>query len=180
MRHEVKDGVIILLSVVLAIIVAEINLVERLLLISEDIRIVGSFVAGLFFTSLFTTAPAIVVLGEISQVEPVFIVAVVGAVGAVIGDLLIFYLFKNHISNDLDGLINRMNSNPIKIIFQNRGFRWVGILVGALIIASPFPDELGIAMMGISKLRIKIFVPISFAFNFLGILAIGFASRLIV
>ena len=179
MRHAVKDTTIISLSIVLAIIVAEINLVERLLLASEDVRIVGSFIAGLFFTSLFTTAPAIVILGEISQVEPVFIVAIVGAVGAVIGDLLIFYLFRDHISNDLDGLIGKIGNNPIRIILKNRGFRWAGILIGALIIASPFPDELGIAMMGVSKLNLRLFIPISFIFNFLGILAIGFASRLI-
>lgn len=177
MKHVVKDMVMLLLSIVLAIIVAELNLVERLLLISENVRIIGSFIAGLFFTSVFTTAPAMVVLGEISQIEPVWIVAIIGAVGAVLGDLLIFYFFKNHVANDLDGLINKAKQSPLKAIFRNKGFRWMGILIGAFIIASPLPDELGIALIGISRISIKKFILISFSFNFLGILTIGFTGR---
>ena len=92
-----KDSAFLVLSVLLAIAIAELDLVEKFLTISGNIRIIGSFVAGLFFTSAFTTSPAIVLLGEISQIEPIFIVALVGAVGAVCGDLLIFSLFKNHI-----------------------------------------------------------------------------------
>ena len=179
MRHAVKDSSIILFSIILAIVIAELNLIERLLLISENLRIIGSFIGGLFFTSIFTTAPAIVFLGEISQIEPILIVALVGAAGAVLGDMIIFYLFRNHISDDLNGFIAKIRVTPFKTAFDNRGFRWLGILIGAFIIASPFPDELGIAMMGISKLNTRVFIPISFALNFIGILAVGFTSRLI-
>ncbi len=179
MRHAIRDSTIIILSVILAIVIAQLDLIEKLLSISENIRVIGSFVGGLFFTSIFTTAPAIVFLGEISQIEPIFIVALIGAIGAVCGDLLIFYLFRDHVADDLDGLMNRIKNNPIKSLFQNSNLRWIGILAGALIIASPLPDELGIAMMGISRLKLNVFIPISFTFNFLGILAIGFASRLL-
>src|SRR3989344_6933746 len=106
MKHVVKDSAIILCSIALAIVIAELNLIEKILLISENVRIIGSFIGGLFFTSIFTAAPAIVFLGEISQVESILIVALIGAVGAVLGDIIIFYLFKNHISDDLNKLIN--------------------------------------------------------------------------
>lgn len=180
MRHAIKDSIIIILSIVLAIVISKLDLIEKLLSISENIRVVGSFIGGLFFTSVFTTAPAIVFLGEISQVEPIFIVALIGAIGAVCGDLLIFYLFRDHVAGDLDGLMKRVKNNPLKLLSRNSGFRWISILIGAFIIASPLPDELGIAMMGISQLKLKFFIPISLTFNFLGILAIGFASRLLV
>ena len=179
MKHVVKDSAIILCSIALAIVIAELNLIEKILLISENVRIIGSFIGGLFFTSIFTTAPAIVFLGEISQVESILIVALIGAVGAVLGDIIIFYLFKNHISDDLNGFIAKIKIKPFKTAFDNRGLRWLGVLIGAFIIASPLPDELGIAMMGISKLNTKVFIPISFIFNFIGIFAIGFTSRLI-
>ena len=179
MRHVTRDSAIMVISIVLAIFVSKLDLIEKLLSISENIRIVGSFIGGLFFTSIFTTAPAIVFLGEISQIEPVFIVALIGAIGAVCGDLLIFYLFRNHVANDLDELIKRVKNNPFKSLAGNVRFRWISTLIGAFIIASPLPDELGIAMMGISRLRLNIFIPISFTFNFLGILAIGFAGRLL-
>src|SRR3989344_2742465 len=179
MKHVVKDSAIILCSIALAIVIAELNLIEKLLLISENVRIIGSFIGGLFFTSIFTTAPAIVFLGEISQIEPILIVALIGATGAVCGDLLIFYLFRNHVADDLDELMKRAKNNPLKFWPAHSSFRRISVLVGALIIASPLPDELGIAMMGISRLRLNIFIPISFTFNFLGILAIGFAGRLL-
>lgn len=180
MRHAIKDSIIIILSMVLAIMISRLDLIEKLLSISENIRVISSFIGGLLFTSVFTTAPAIVFLGEVSQIEPIFIVALIGAIGAVCGDLLIFYLFKSHVANDLDGLMKRVKNNPLKLLSRNSGFRWVSILIGAFIIASPLPDELGIAMMGISRLKLNVFIPISLIFNFLGILAIGFASRLLV
>jgi|SRR3989344_2929720 len=180
MRHAIRDSAIIILSIVLAISISKTDLIEKLLSISENIRIAGSFIGGLFFTSVFTTAPAIVFLGEIGQIEPILLVAIIGAIGAVCGDLLIFYLFRNHVTKDLDELMKRVKNNPFKSLAENGSFRWISILTGALIIASPLPDELGIAMMGISGLRLNIFIPISFTFNFLGILAIGFASRLLI
>ncbi len=180
MRHAIRDSAIIILSIILAIAISRLDLLEKLLSISENIRIVGSFVGGLFFTSIFTTAPAIVFLGKISQIEPILIVALIGAIGAVCGDLLIFYLFRDHVAGDLEGLMKRVKNNPFQLLIANSSFRWISILIGAFIIASPLPDELGIAMMGISRLKLNVFIPISLTFNFLGILAIGFAGRLLV
>jgi len=105
--------------------------------LSENVRVIGAFVGGLFFTSVFTTAPAIIFLGEIGQVEPILVVALIGAAGAVCGDILLFHLFKNHVAKDVDTLIGLSKNNLLKNILHNRAFRWVGILVGALIISSP-------------------------------------------
>ena len=49
-------------------------------------------------------------------------------------------------------------------------------LTGAIIIASPLPDELGLAMMGLSRVPIAAFIPISYTMNFLGILLIEFIA----
>ena len=43
-------------------------------------------------------------------------------------------------------------------------------VMGAIIIASPFPDEVGISLMGISQLKNWQFLVISFLLNSLGIL----------
>jgi uncharacterized membrane protein YdjX (TVP38/TMEM64 family) len=178
MRHVIKDSLVITASIVLAFVIAELDLISNILSISEDVRIAGSFMGGLFFTSILTTAPAIVFLGKIGLVEHAPVVALIGAAGAVCGDLLIFSLFKNHVANDLDGISKRIK---LKTGFLRNGlFRWFGVLAGALIIASPFPDELGVAMMGLSKIKLKVFIPVSFIFNFLGILGIIFAARLLV
>ena len=48
---------------------------------------------------------------------------------------------------------------------------------GGLILASPLPDELGVAVLGFSKMRLKYFALLSFVFNFLGIAVIGLVAR---
>ena len=179
MRHVLKDSSFIILSIALAIVIGRLDLIEKLLSLSENVRVIGAFVGGLFFTSVFTTAPAIIFLGEIGQVEPILVVALIGAAGAVCGDILLFHLFKNHVAKDVDTLIGLSKNNLLKNILHNRAFRWVGILVGALIISSPLPDELGIALMGLTKMEVKSFIPVSFTFNFFGIYLIGLASRLL-
>ena len=52
-------------------------------------------------------------------------------------------------------------------------------VLGTLVIASPLPDELGVAMLGLAKTDKKSFLIISYLGNFLGILAIGGVARLI-
>lgn len=180
MKHLIKDLTIILASILFAVIIAQLDLIEKFLSVSENIRIIGSFVGGFFFTSIFTTAPAIVFLGEISQIEPILIVALVGAIGSVCGDILIFYLFRNHIFRDLNEILGLIKNNPFKTLFKSGYFQWLSILIGSIIIASPLPDELGIALLGVSRLKSKTFVLISFVFNFIGILLIGLASRLLI
>jgi len=178
MRHVIKDSLAIIAGVLLAIVIADFDVISRILSVSENIRIAGAFIGGLFFTSVLTTALAVVFLGKISLIENIFVVSVVGAAGAALGDLLIFRLFGGHVARDLDGVSKKIK---LKTGFLRSGlFRWFGVLVGGLIIASPLPDELGIAMLGLSRVKLRIFVPVSFAFNFLGILGLAFAARLLV
>jgi hypothetical protein len=49
-----------------------------------------------------------------------------------------------------------------------------------LIIASPFPDELGLMLMGLSKTNTKVFILLSFVLNFIGILVMGLLLRRVV
>jgi hypothetical protein len=61
-----------------------------------------------------------------------------------------------------------------------RVFRAVMPFLGALIIASPLPDELGLVFLGISKLKTRYFLPLSFVLNFFGILIIGLIAKSLV
>lgn len=65
----------------------------------------------------------------------------------------------------------------IKALINLRLFRWVSFALGALIIASPLPDELGISLLGFSKMKTVWFVPVSYVFNGIGILLIGAVAR---
>jgi len=178
-RHIKKDILLIVLSVLAAIFLVKIGVVDSLVSSASGIKHVGSFIAGLFFTSMFTIAPAAAVLVKIAQTEHLLSVALFGAVGAVIGDYIIFRFFRDRISEDLGIILKHSPMLRMRAIFKTRLFRYLTPFIGALIIASPLPDELGLAMLGISKLRLKFFIPISFSMNFLGIYVIGVLARVI-
>jgi hypothetical protein len=142
-------------------------------------NIVTIFVAGLFFTSVFTIAPASVALASMATTVPIHTVAFWGALGALCGDLLLFYFIKDKFTNDLLG---SLRPSLIKHFFKSLhlGFmKWLSPVLGAFIIASPLPDELGLTLMGLSKMKTSILVPISFVMNGLGIyFIIWFAEKI--
>jgi len=173
-----QDIVIIVFSVVIAVILVKTDVLVSILTSTKELELFGSFVAGMFFTSIFTTAPAIVTLGEIAQANSIWLTAFFGAVGAVVGDLVIFQFVRDRFSEHLMELIgHRRGGRRIKALSHMRFFRWFTFLVGGIVIASPLPDELGISILGFSKMRWHWFVPLSFTFNFIGIAIIGLIAK---
>lgn len=176
-RNLFRDLVIIGLSVIAAIVIAKTGALENLLIATQQSKIIGSFLAGMFFVSVFTVAPASVILAELVRHNSIFAVAFFGGLGSLTGDLLIFHFIKDHLSEDLLYLVRKSHSKRITAIFRLRFLRWLTPIVGALIVASPLPDELGLMLMGFSKMKTGIFIPLSFTLNFLGILAIGWLIK---
>jgi len=172
-----RDLGIIALSVVIAIVLVKTGALKSLLASAKEIQFIGSFVAGMFFTSIFTIAPAIVALVEIFQINSLFSVAIFGGLGALVGDLIIFRFVKESLSEDVSYLIQKTKSERFFSIFHLKIFRWLIPFIGALVVASPLPDELGIAMMGLSKMKTSFFIPLSFLLNSFGILIIGLITR---
>lgn len=170
----VFDFCIIALSVMFALWLIRSGTVAALLSLTKDLGYISSFVSGLFFTSAFTTAPAMVALGEVSRVSGVFPNALFGALGAVVGDLVIFYFIRDHFAEHIRALLHRKRTGVnVPGFVRPKIFRWFTFLVGGAIIASPLPDEIGIGLMGFSKMRVSLFVFFSLIFNFIGILLIG-------
>lgn len=172
-----QDALAIAASVWAAWAIVHFNLVQAALAQAGDGVIWVSLVAGIFFTSLITTAPAIAVLGEVSLGTNLFVVALVGALGAVLGDYLIFVFVRDRISQDAAYLLRGPRFRRMFHIFRQPHFRRVLPVAGALIIASPLPDELGLALLGFSRIDKRYFFAISYAMNFIGIASIGLMAR---
>ena len=174
----IKDLAIIIFSILVAVFLVKTHVLTNILTSTKELELLGSFIAGMFFTSVFTTAPAIVTLGEIAIANSVIQTAFFGAMGAVVGDLIIFRFVRDRLSEDLMELIKHNHSaKRIKAILRIRLLRWLTFLIGGLIIASPLPDELGLTLLGIARMRTRRFLLLSFAFNSLGILLIALAAR---
>ena len=176
----VHDVLIILFSISLALFLVQTEVVLRILASAQELELLGSFIAGLFFTSIFTTAPAIVTLGEIARINALVPTAALGALGALIGDLIIFRFVRDRFAEHISALASHSHLiKRIELFFRLRLFRLFSFFVGGLIIASPLPDELGIGLFGFSKMKMLWFIPLSFVFNFIGIVLIGLVARTI-
>ncbi|MBI2450784.1 MAG: hypothetical protein HYV52_00375 [Parcubacteria group bacterium] len=173
----IKDLAIIAFSVLIAILMVKTGALKTLLVSSQEVKLIGSFVAGIFFVSIFSAAPATVALAEIAQSNSIFWSAFFGGMGALVGDLIIFRFIKNRLTDDFLQLIRKTKSERLASLFRLRLFKWLIPFVGALVVASPLPDELGLMMMGLSKMKTSLFMPISFFLNFLGILTIGLIAK---
>ena len=176
--YLVQDFMIIIMSIFLAVVLVQTNILEHLLSTTKEYGLLGSFVAGLFFTSIFTTAPSVVALGELSQMQSIIQVAFVGAAGAMLGDLLIFQFIRDKLSEHLMDLMkDELSGAKRKFRHHLKFFRWFTFFIGGLIIASPLPDELGVGLLGLSKMNTVWFAPLSFLFNFIGIIMIGLVAN---
>lgn len=176
----VHDIGIVVLSILVAFILVRTDALVNVLTATKELEFIGSFIAGLFFTSIFTTAPAIVTLGEIAQESTILGTALLGALGAVVGDLIIFRFVEDRLSEHFIELLKEEGMwRRTKKLFKNKMLRWVTFLAGGLILASPLPDELGIALLGASQLKTGRFIALSFVFNFIGIVVIGILARAI-
>lgn len=175
-----QDLAIILLSIVFAITLIKFTPLEQIVTATEGAERIASFISGMFFTSVFTTSPAIAVLSEIGQKYSIINTAFFGALGAVIGDLIIFRFVRDRFSVHLMTLLKQKGSiKRFTHLFKLPFFRWFTFFIGGIIIASPLPDELGISILGFSKVKPWLFVFVSFVFNFIGIYLIITAARII-
>ena len=177
-NNLMRDTGIIALSVIIAILLIKTGAIKGILNQTQDLWFLDSFIAGMFFTSVFTTVPAIVALGEIAQSsQSVFLVAFFGGLGAMCGDLIIFRFMRDRLAGDIMRIINVSGNGRLRSIFRLKLFRWLTFFLGALVIASPLPDELGLTMMGFSKAKTLIFIPVSFISNSLGILIVSLIAK---
>lgn len=173
-RNIAHDLAIIVLSVIVAVLLVQSHTIDSFLAASREFGHIGSFIAGIFFTSIFTTAPAIATLGEIAQNQGVVETALWASLGSVVGDMIIFRFVKDRMADHLAEILpHKRGLRRFTRLLKFRFFRYLTFFVGGLIIASPLPDELGVSLLGLSKMKEVYFVPLSFVFNFLGIAVIG-------
>jgi hypothetical protein len=175
-NYLMRDLGIVALSFIIAVALVKTRMLDDILFAAQEMKVIGSFLAGMFYISIFTVAPAAVVLAELTQKFSLWEVAFFGGLGALAGDLLIFQFIKNSLARDIFSLLPQPRRRRWSGILKTKLFRWLTPFIGALIIASPLPDEAGLALMGVSRLKMSIFIPLSFILNFLGILAVCLAA----
>ncbi|MSR78533.1 MAG: hypothetical protein EXS59_00060 [Candidatus Taylorbacteria bacterium] len=175
-RNLEIDLAIIILSIVASVILVNTGTAASIITFFKY-PILECFIAGMFFTSAATTPLAIVFLAYLAPSLPLTVFAIAGGTGAVIGDLIIFRFIRDKFSKDLTVFLKEKKyGNHFRLLYHLKMFRYMTFLLGGMIIASPFPDELGIALLGFSKIKTAPFVILSFIFNSIGIATIGYVA----
>ncbi len=168
-RALIRDFIMIFIGVVFALLLSGFGVIDYVVSIFKDYYIIASFVSGIFFTSVFTLAPASITLIHIASDSPTGGVIFWGGLGAMCGDLILFFFIRDRFAEDLK---NVLKPSSVKYLLKSLHFgfmRWLSPIIGALIIASPLPDEFGITLLGMSKVKTIILIPLSLAMNMLGI-----------
>ena len=171
-KKALHDLVLIVVSVGFALLLFRQDTVGLLPNDTPLLTYVWSVIAGIFFTSIITIAPASVMLAELAPHGSIIGIALCGALGAMVGDILILSFLKDHVVQDVRHYISFPRKERFKRMMKHRFTRVVLALLGAIVIASPLPDELGLAMMGLSRMSMVALAPIAFVMNFIGVYGI--------
>ena len=173
-KKNLKEDLInVGVSILIAWFLISSGTLSRFLLETDTGMIFESFVIGIFFTSAFTLAPAAVFLGELSQHVSPWVVALFGALGAMCGDIVLFLFIRDRLAGDIKALFPKRAVRHFLNSFHLGFWKWFAPVLGALIIASPLPDEFGLSLLGLSRTRLAVLMPVAFVMNFLGILLVA-------
>lgn len=157
------------LGIVIAVILGRSPQFAALVLHLGAYSYLGAFVAGILFVCTATTGIGAVMLVILAKQLPILTLCLIAGLGAVLADLVMFHIFKDGLLEELEDIYNELHGRKLSHIFHSKAFRWTLPVLGALIIASPLPDELGVGLMGISKLSIWRFAGLSWILNSIGI-----------
>ncbi len=143
----------------------------------------GIFIAGMLFSFGFST-PFAIGFFLTSSPENLFFAAIIGGLGAMISDLLIFHFIKSSVMDEFNRLEKtkamRIMIDEIRRDFKKKIRSYLTYFFAGIIIASPLPDELGVGMLaGLTEIKPRILAAISFIMNSLGILIVLWLGSLV-
>jgi hypothetical protein len=167
-RNLAHDILFIAIGVFIAIIISRSGLLDQAIALIGN-GVIAVFIAGFFFTSAFTIAPASVAFARMASSMPASTLALWGALGALCGDLVLFFFIRDRFADDLKHSLKPSFVKHIAHSFHFGFLKWLSPLIGAVVIASPLPDEIGLTLLGLSKTRLILLVPIAFVMNTIGI-----------
>lgn len=172
-----KNTFLLILSLILFFYFADSDWLSFFIKKIGDLGYFGAFITGIFFVATFTVAPAVVILFDLADILNPIAVAILAGAGAVIGDYIIFRFLKDRIFVELAPLFAKIGGSWIKKFFFSPYFIWLIPFAGVFIIMSPLPDEMGIGMMGFSKIKNWQFILITFLLNAVGIFLVITLAR---
>lgn len=149
------------------------DVIQNFVMNLDGFGYLGIFIAGLMFSFGFTT-PFAIGFFITYDASNVFLLALIGAIGASISDLFIYKFIKLSFMDEFERIeklkIFREMDYLIEHHIRHKIRAYLLFIFAGLIISSPLPDEVGITLLaGFSHIKPKMLALLSFVFNFLGI-----------
>lgn len=164
-----KNTTLLIISIFLLFYFSGSEPIVNLIGTIENFGLIGVFIVGMFFVSTFTTIPSLFILTRLTEVVSPAEIILFAGLGAMAGDYLIMRFLKNKVFEELKPLFKIAKIKVISDLFKTPYFAWLTIILGAVIIASPFPDEVGLGLLGLNKIKVWQFFLLSFTLNAFGI-----------
>ena len=148
------------------------GLLHDLIITVLPLKFIAEFLAGMFYTSFLTSPISMAMIVVLAENNNPIILALLAGMGAVVGDLVIIKFFKEKLSKDVSLITRELQLKKINNFLIKWKLEFITPLIGAIIIASPLPDELGLMMLGASNLKYYQIIILTYLLNTAGILLI--------
>ena len=140
----------------------------------------GTFISGALYVYGFTAAPATALLLILAKEQNIILASLVGGLGALIGDLIIFTTIRHSFADEIEKLFEE---DIVKYIHSRTPSfikKYFVPAAAVFIIASPLPDEIGIALFAASKnITLRVFSVFSYIINTIGIFVVLYIGNMI-
>ena len=141
---------------------------------------IGYFICGIAYSYGFTAGPSTALLLILSKEQNIIIGGLIGGVGALIGDILIFKLVRHSLEDEVERLAGNTTIQSINGRMPYLLKKYLFSLMAIIVIASPLPDEIGVSMFAaFTRIKTGSFFLISFFLNTLGIISVLTIGNLI-
>lgn len=173
--------ILLLVSISLAYYIFSNLEISNLIPNFKNLSYIGTFISGILFTFGFS-APFSVGFFIASQPNNIFLAAIIGGVGATIGDFFIFKTIKFSFMNEFEELKKTRVIHKIrKMIYNNKHIlvkHYILYVFAGIVIATPLPDEIGVSMLaGLTSIKPLRLIIISFILHTAAIFMILMIGR---
>ena len=176
-KFEYKHTSMTIIIMLITLLVLNTALATAVLEWFKNVGLLGGFIAGIMSVSMFTTAPALVLIAAISGNIATWQLVVVASLGSVIGDWLIIKFLEDEVTQELKPILKKYHILPYIRKFQRSRSRWIATALGAVALALPLPDEFGIALMDISHFKRRWLLLVCLILNTIGLYGFIVATR---
>ena len=140
----------------------------------------GTFISGALYVYGFTAAPATALLLILAKDQNIILAALTGGVGALIGDLIIFTTIRHSFADEIEKLFEEEIVRYVHSKIPSFIKKYFIPAAAIFIIASPLPDEVGIALFAATtSISLRMFSLFSYVTNTVGIFVVLYIGSML-